>query len=539
MTRRSITKERLMRLARLTVLAACAATFLSALVASSVSAAGTPQTFAYVTPTQVMISWDPSAGYSNEIIAMSDMYQTLTHYNTATKKAEPELAQSFKSNKAATVWTFHLRHGVTFHTGRPLTAQAAKAAIERTIHLKQGAAYIWDPVKSISTPSTYTLVFHLKYPAPLDLNASADYSAYIFDTKAAPAGTSLGAWFAQGHDSGTGPYTVDYWHKGQEVELRLKQYPQYWGGWQGSHYQAVEYWVVPSVTTAAQLQRAGKVTFVERLNPQLWASFKSSSTVQTTAAPSWQNLLALLNTKSGPLANKTVRQAISYAIDYNGIIAALKGDAVRQVGVVPPGLWGHFNALPGEYSTNLAKATSMLKSAGYGPGGKKMSLVLTHVPGDSDEDLVSTLIKSELAPLNVDVQIESMAWPTQWAKAKSSNLSQRQDIFLFYWWPDYADPFSWFVNIFKTEKTPFYNLAYYSNPTLDKQMGQAEQLAAPNRTKAISLYKTMQSTLLRDAAVIPLYVQQYQRTLQKGVSGYVDNPAYPNVVYVYDLKPAA
>ena len=39
--------------------------------------------------------------------------------------------------------------------------------------------------------------------------------------------------------------------------------------------------------------------------------------------------------------------------------------------------------------------------------------------------------------------------------------------------------------------------------------------------------------------VIPLYVQQYQRTLQKGVGGYVDNPAYPNVVYVYDLKPSA
>jgi peptide/nickel transport system substrate-binding protein len=528
-----------MRLARLTVLAACAAVALCALVASAGSAASPPQTFSYVTPTQVMISWDPSAGYSNEIIAMSDMYETLTHYNPVTKKVEPELATSFSSNKAGTVWTFNLRHGVTFHTGRPLTAQAAKAAIERTIKLKQGAAYIWDPVKSIATPSTYMLVFHLKYPAPLDLNASADYSAYIFDTKAAPAGTTLGKWFAQGHDAGTGAYTVDYWHKGQEVELRLKAYPQYWGGWKGSHYQAIEYWVVPSVTTAAQLQRAGKVTFVERLNPQLWASFKSSSTVATTSHSSWQNLLALLNTKSGPLADKSVRQAISYAVDYNGITAVLKGSVTRQIGIVPPGLWGHFDTLPGEYNTNLAKAKALLKSAGYGPGGKQMSLVLTYVEGDSDENLVSTLLKSELASLNINLQIKSMSWPTQWAEGKSSNLAKRQDIFLFYWWPDYADPYSWFVNIFKTEKTPFYNLAYYSNPTLDKTMDQAEQLAASNRPKAVSLYKTMQSTLLRDAPVIPLYVQEYQRTLQKGVGGYLDNPAYPNVVYVYDLKPAA
>jgi peptide/nickel transport system substrate-binding protein len=526
-----------MSLARLTGLAAAAAVSLAALAASTGAAASPPQTFSYVTPTQVMISWDPAASYSNDIIASSDMYETLTHYNPTTKKVEPDLATSFRSNKRGTEWTFTLRHGVTFHTGRPLTAQAAAAAIERTMKLHQGAAYIWDPVKSIATPSAYTLVFHLKYPAPLDLNASADYAAYIYDVKAVPA-KKLGAWFAQGHDSGTGPYTVDYWHKGQEVELRLKAYPKYWGGWSGSHYQAIEYWVVPSVTTAAQLARAGKVTFVERLNPQLWASFKSNPTVTTTSHSSWQNLLALLNTKSGPLADRRVRQAVSYAVDYNGLIAALKGDATRQIGIVPPGLWGHFNALPGEYNINLTKAKALLKSAGYGPAGKKLTLVLTHVQGDSDEDLVSTLLKSELAPLNINLQIQSMAWPTQWAKGKSSKLSQRQDIFLFYWWPDYADPYSWFVNIFKTEKQPFFNLSYYSKPRLDATMSEAEQLAASDRAKAVALYRTMQSTLLRDAPAIPLYVQQYQRVLQKSVGGYVDNPAYPNVVYVYDLKPA-
>ncbi len=527
-----------MRLARLTILAAGALGAVVAVAASSGTAASSPQTFSYVTPTQVMIGWDPATSYSNDIIASSDMYETLTHYNPTTKKADPDLATSFKSNKAGTMWTFTLRHGVTFHTGRPLTAQAAKAAIERTMKIHQGAAYIWDPVKSISTPTPYTLVFHLKYPAPLDFNASADYGAYIYDTKAAPA-KKLAGWFGQGHDSGTGPYTVDYWHKGQEVELRLKAYSKYWGGWQGSHYQAIEYWVVPSVTTAAQLVRAGKVTFVERLNPQLWASFKSNPTVTTTSHSSWQNLLALLNTKSGPLADVRIRQAISYAVDYKGIIAALKGDATRQIGIVPPGLWGHFNSLPNEYNTNLSKATALLKAAGYGPGGKKLNLVLTHVQGDSDEDLVSTLLKSELAPLNINLRVESMAWPTQWAKGKSSNLAQRQDIFLFYWWPDYADPYSWLVNIFKSEKPPYFNLAYYSNPKLDTMMNQAEQLAASNRPKAVALYRTMQSILLHDAPAIPLYVQQYQRTLQKSVGGYVDNPAYPNVVYVYDLKPAA
>jgi peptide/nickel transport system substrate-binding protein len=318
--------------------------------------------------------------------------------------------------------------------------------------------------------------------------------------------------------------------------LRQAQYLKYWGGWTGSHYAQVEYWVVPSVTTSAQLIRAGKVSFVERLNPQLWASFKNNSSIRTTAHPSWQNLLALLNTKSGPLANVSVRQAVAYALDYNGIVAALKGSAHRQIGVVPPGLWGHFDNLPTP-SYDLAKAKALLSQAGYGPAKKRLNLVLTHVQGDSDEDLVSTLIKSELAPLNINLDVQSLQWPVQWAKGKSSNIAQRQDIFLFYWWPDYADPYSWFINIFHSEKQPYFNLSYYANPKLDSTMSAAERDAAANRAKAISLYRQMQTTLLTDAPAIPLYVQQYQRTMLKSVAGFVENPAYPNVTFVYDLKP--
>ena len=493
-------------------------------------------TFSYVTVSQVMVGWDPATAYSNEIIAMSNMYETLTRYDPATKTAKPLLATSFKSNKAGTLWTFKLRKGVTFHTGRPLTAQAAKAAIDRTRKLKQGAAYIWDSVKSITTPDQYTLVFHLKYPAPLDLIASADYAAYIYDT-AASGSEDLGKWFAAGHDAGTGPYMVQSWQKGQEVELRQVQYPQYWGGWHGAHYTEVDYWVVPSVTTSAQLVRSGKVSFVERLNPQLWASFKNNSTVRTTASPSWQNLLALLNTKSGPLADVRVRQAVSYALDYNGIVAALKGSAHRQIGIVPPGLWGHFDNLPGAPTYNQGKAKELLGEAGYGPGKQKLNLVLTYVQGDSDEQLVTTLMKSELAPLNINLQVQAMQWPVQWAKGKSSNLKQRQDIFLFYWWPDYADPYSWFINIFHTESPPYFNLAYYSNAKVDSAMSAAEKFAASNRAKSVSLYRQLQTTLLKEAPVIPLYVQQYQRTMLKSVSGFTDNPAYPNVTFVYDLKP--
>ena len=501
---------------------------------SGTVAAGPSSTFTYGTYTDVMVGWDPSTAYSNEILAMQNMYETLTRYNAQTKQLEPLLATSWKSSKDGKTWTFTLRKGVTFHTGRPMTAASVKAAIERTMKLKQGAAYIWGSVKSIDANGS-TVVFHLKYAAPLDLIASADYAAYIFDAKAAPS-AALPKWFTAAHDAGTGPYQIDKYAKGQEVEVRLKADPKYWGGWSSAHYKRVVFRVVPQATTSAQLLRAGELSFAERLTPQLRDSFKSDSNVAVTSQTSFQNLLAMLNTKSGPLANKTVREAVGYAIDYDGIISALHGGGTKSHGMVPPGLLGHSDSISG-FQHDPAKAKQLLAQAGYGPGKKKLSLSLTHTQGDADQSLVSTLIKSNLAAVGANVTVQPLAWPTQWDKAKSSNLSRRQDILVFYWWPDYADPYSWFINLVHTEKQPFFNLSYYSNPQVDTMIAKAPSLTATDRQAANDLYVNLQKKLMQDVPSIPLYDQAYQRTMLKSVGGFVENPAYPNVVFAYNLHP--
>ena len=514
------------------VAAACKGTTTSAGSPSASGSAVANARFTYSLTSQVMIGWDPSTGYSNEIVAMNNMYETLTRYDPTTKDLQPLLATSWKSSDGGKTWTFTIRDGVTFHTGRAMTSADVKASVERTLKLNQGAAYIWGAVKSIDTPSPQTVVFHLKYPAPLDLIASADYAAYIYDTKAAGS-EDLGKWFEQGHEAGTGPYMLDQWNKGQEVELRLKAYPQYWGGWDAAHYTNVVFQVTPQATTAAQQLRAGEVSLVERLTPQLWQSFQGQGGFQTTDSSSWQTLLAMLNTGSGPLADQRVRQAVAYAIDYQGMMSALHGAAQQISGIVPPGLWGHFDGL--ELQHDPSAAADLLKQAGYGPGGKPMDLTLTYVQGDADEELVASLMKSDLAKLNINLSVRALAWPSQWAQGKSSDPSKRQDIFLFYWWPDYADPYSWFINLFHTEGKPYFNLSYYSNPQLDSTMNRAEVDAASNRDAATQLYQQMQQTLMKDMPALSIYTQVYQRAMLASVQGFQENPAYPNVVFVYDL----
>src|SRR5690349_22633591 len=192
---------------------------------ASANSGAAPQdaTLTYLDSNELMVGWDPATSYSNEVSVMNNMYEQLVRYDKKSGKIVPQLAESYDKSADGKTWTFKLRGGVKFHTGRTADAAAAKAAIERTIKLNEGAAYEWGPVKSISAPDATTLVFKLKYAAPLDSIASSAYGAYVYDTKAAPA-KKLADWFAAGHEAGTGPYELEKWNKGQDVEVRLKKY---------------------------------------------------------------------------------------------------------------------------------------------------------------------------------------------------------------------------------------------------------------------------------------------------------------------------
>ena len=93
--------------------------------------------------------------------------------------------------------------------------------------------------------------------------------------------------------------------------------------------------------------------------------------------------------------------------------------------------------------------------------------------------------------------------------------------------------------IAEREREPFFNLSYYSNPALDSDIDQASVVAATDRDQATQMYGDMQQVLFDDAPAIPLYTQVYQRAMLSSVDGFVDNPAYPNVVFGYELTSAA
>ncbi|MGN9784000.1 ABC transporter substrate-binding protein [Nonomuraea sp. ZG12] len=491
-------------------------------------AASNDDTFVYAPNLDVVTDWDPATSYSNEIVAMSNIYEGLTRYNSETRKPEPRLATEWSSAAEGKEWTFKLRQGVKFHTGAPLDAEAAKKAIERTIKQNSGAAYIWGAVDTIEAPDASTLKFTLKYATPLDVVASSGYAAYIYDTEAVDQVKDGKT------DAGTGPYTIDSWQKGKETELTLKAFEDYWGGWKPDQYKKVAFRVTPEITTAWQLLKQGEVNFVQRLNPQLFEQASDTEGVQVTRTPSFQNLLVLFNTAGGATKDVRVRQALQLAIDYDGLLAALKGSGVKASGLVPEGLVGHVANL--EAKQDLNRAQELLASAGYGADNEELKLTLTYAQGDEDQKLLVTLLTSALQRLNVTLQAKPMTWNAQWDQGKGKG----QDIFVMYWYPDYPDAYSWFLNVFRSKDKPELNLSYLKNAEIDAAIDELPKLTATDLFAAETSYENLTKKIMQEQAAVAVpYVQTYQRALTADVQGYADNPAYPNVVFFYDLKRAS
>jgi len=494
-------------------------------------------TFVYLSGRQVITDWDPATAYDDEIIALQNIYETLTFYNPVTRKASPRLAISWNASRDGRTWTFRLRPNVRFHTGRPLDATAVKKSIERTRSLDDGAAYIWDAVQEIHVEDPTTVVFSLKYAAPLDLIASSGYAAYIYDTAAAGSG-DLKRWFAAGRDAGSGPYTIARWNKGKANELTLRAFDGYWGGWDGPSYRNVVYRVEPDRNQAWRLLLRGEANFVPRLTSRLYQLAETTPGVRSQRVPSFQNLLMLFNTGSGPLRDIRLRRAVQAAIDYDGVIRALHGAGEPASGLVPEGLVGHTpDQRPRQ---NLARARRLLAAAGYGPGRRPLRLTLTYLRNDNDQRLLVQVLARTLRELNVTLDARAMEWSAQLARGRSKNQDRRQDIFVMYWRPDYADAYSWYRNLFHSDDPSWLNMSYLKDGTTDEQIEALPNIIVTDRVAAQRAYAELQTRLVDELAAVAVpWVVNYQRAYLGGVRGYTDNPAYPNVVFVHNLTPRA
>jgi peptide/nickel transport system substrate-binding protein len=524
---------------RFTALAGIAAAATLAATAASAAPAkkAAPQQLLRVAATAAVTTWDPIKSFSTEVLYMANLYEPLLYANPPGSKTpfRPGLATSWSHSKDGKTWTFHLRQGVTFHDGEPLTSAAVKESIDAAA-AKGGASFIWAALGSITTPDTSTVVFHMKAPARVDLIASSEDGAWIVCPQALAAEAKNSNYFESGKDCGTGPYMLKSYKAGSQVVLT--SYPQYWGGWSGSRYQNVAIEITPEAIVQQQMLTSGQVDLALSVPLENIKSLSQSGDYTTVVQPTSQNYTAFFNTTRPPLDNVLVRQALSYAMPYGSIIkVGAYGYGTQARGPVPKGIFP-WKATTPQYRQNLTKARKLLAQAGH-PGGH-FSLKLTYAAENQAETRFAPLIKDAFAKIGVTVTIKGILFNQQWATAKA-NPKKAQDIFLLLYWPTYSDAGSDnLYSLFHSSAKPFFNLSYWNDPAYDKLVDDGSAAFGVSTAKAQADYSKAMKLLYDQAPGAYLYdaklVLLEPKTLSMAGSANIN---YPFVTFFYPIQKKA
>lgn len=487
-------------------------------------------------------TWDPIASFSTEASYLANSYEQLLRINPpgSAEMYTPLLAESWEVSADGLAYTFHLRTGVKFHDGEPMNAAAVKASIDAAVE-RAGASFIWLPLDNVEVVDDSTVKFNLKWAAPVDLIASSLYGAWIVSPKALEAGAADETFWADGKSYGTGPYMVESYTP--DAEIVFTQNTEYWGGWEAGQYEKVVVSIVPEATTRQQMLEGGEVDIATALPMDNIATFESDPNYTVYKEPSFFNYVGFFNTLKEPLNDIKVRQALSYAIPYDDIIAiGAKGLGTQSYGPVPAGVFPWDDSVF-RYSYDLDKAKALLKEAGHEGGG--FSIRLTYAAENATEEAFAPLIKDSFAQIGVDVTIEPLAFGQQWELAKTDPATA-QDMFLLLYWPTYSDVGAdnmWSM-FYAGAEPPYlnatnFNLSYWKNDQYNALMDEAGAITATDYAGSKAKYVEALNILVEEAPAVFFFDTMAVFVVPKSIEGFHYNLNYPFVHYFfYQLRAA-
>jgi peptide/nickel transport system substrate-binding protein len=422
----------------------------------------------------------------------------------------PWLAQSYTTSKDHLTWTFHLRKGVMFSNGKPLTADDVVFSIKREAANSDGPLSFLDfAIKSIKAQGASTVVFKLKLPwAPFLSDIS------VFANAIMPAnfgGKSEKAFFQS--PVGTGAFLLPTWTA--DSNLTLKANPRYWR--KGRPY--VDTVTINYVTDDNQrvLQvTSGQAQIADAIPPANVSQLKSNGAVNVDQFPAWQVDLLVFNEQVQYFKDVHVRRAITYAINRPGLVqAASFGTARPGNSFFPPSL-EYYDANTPTLAYSLSQAKAELAKSAY-PHGFSTKLLVS--AGDQTYAEFAQLIQADLGKIGIKVSITSL----DHAAFETTFQKYNYDMFIDYAINDISDPdeMASFETDYKSGGSHSY-WSSYNNPQVISLVHKAEAEFDPAKRKQI--YAQIQSLVAQDAPFVPLDYPPYIYATSKKVNGFAVNP---------------
>jgi peptide/nickel transport system substrate-binding protein len=336
---------------------------------------------------------------NGDIFADNLIYSTLVRSDpNGSTKIIPGLAQSWTESRNGKVWTFHLRPGLKFSNGQPVTAEDVKWSMDRFGNPKIDATMSAVAVGygQSTVINTSTIRFNLATPVAAFL-----YNISIFPADILPKNLVLkeGSAFYN-HPVGTGPFMVKSWVKGSHITFVRN--PNYWE--KGKPYlNSVRFNFATDANSRLLALKSGSAQIMDGVPFSQIASLEKSKAVQVQAAKVPLFLGLWLNHASKPLASLQVRQAMQYALDRQ----EMNKDIFHGLGQVPNSvLMGlKYDAPPSvvkPYPYDVKKAKALMAKSAYPHG---FSTTLQYPAGYDYYTQLALLMQQELGAIGIKVKL--------------------------------------------------------------------------------------------------------------------------------------
>jgi peptide/nickel transport system substrate-binding protein len=488
---------------------------LAALLASAGTAtAGTAKTLV-VGFDAMSDSYDPAV-YTNwmGINTINNVFDTLVQTKDGAA-FEPGLATAWTISSDGLVYTFKLRQGVKFHDGTPFTAEAVKFSFERQLDPKHPyhapgmtqAQLAFGSVARIEVVNDYEVRLVLKQP-----NAAQLANLCIFSTGiVSPAAVKkLGADFPV-KPVGSGPFRVERLDKGQQIVLAA--FRDYWGG--APKVDRVIIKAIPEDSARKAALVAGEIDLTTYVDPKDIKELKANSSLKVEQAVGNSTGYMGMNQRHPILANRKVRQALSYGIDRQQIVDVIfEGQMKVAGGWLPPVLFAHDPSTQNHYAYNPERAKKLLAEAGH-PNGFDINF---DVQSAAHWPRLAELVQENFRRIGVRATIRK----ADYSAVVTMVNAGKHDIFFMDWTGGNLDPDYFMISPFHSESPRAKGRLFYSNKEYDKLVTDAQKTSDTAKRK--QLYTAAQRILLEDPGMAFLYYNVFTAAMSKKVNGFQVNP---------------
>ncbi len=413
----------------------------------------------------------------------------------------PALASDYTISPDKTVFTFTLRKGVKFHSGKELTVEDVIYSIERCSDPEDAVKYeaAFGNIASIEAPDDETVVITLKAP-------NTDFLCEM-DCPIIPADNESPSTVSDG----TGPYKFVS-HALQE-NFVVERFEDYWG--EPAHIKNVTFKVCANPDSLVMELNSGSVDMLARVTSTQASQLNDNFNVLEGT----MNLVQALYLNNGvkPFDDVRVRQALCYAVDKQYILDMTSDGYGTPIGSSMFPAFGKYYMpeLADYYTKDIDKAKQLLADAGYADGFtftiKAPSNYTQHVEA-------AQVIADVLKEINVTAKIELIEWETWLSDVYAGRDFEATVVGLD------ASSLAASSMLLRFNSDSSKNFVNYNNPDYDAAYARAE--ASTDENERTQAYKECEKILTETAANV--YIQDMAEfvALNKKYAGYEFYPLY-------------